>query len=59
MALDGIAVIVNASKVEDLTVEQIAQVFTGEIADWSEAGRRRLAPLPVSAARAAPAPGRL
>ena len=39
MALDGIAVIVNAgSKVEDLTVEQIAQVFTGEIADWSELG---------------------
>lgn len=31
VALDGIAVIVNAgSKVEDLTVEQIAQVFTGE-----------------------------
>ena len=39
VALDGIAVIVNAgSKVEDLTVEQIAQVFTGEIADWSELG---------------------
>ena len=39
IAMDGIAVIVNAdSKVEDLTVEQIAQVFTGEIADWSELG---------------------
>ena len=39
ICMDGIAVIVNAdSKVEDLTVEQIAQVFTGEIADWSELG---------------------
>ena len=39
VALDGIAVIVNAdSKVEDLTVEQIAQGFTGEIAVWSELG---------------------
>lgn len=39
VALDGIAVIVNAdSKVEDLSVEQIAKVFTGEIADWSELG---------------------
>ena len=34
VALDGIAVIVNAnSKVADLTVEQIAQIFTGEITD--------------------------
>ena len=39
VALDGIAVIVNAgSKVEDLSVEQIAQLFTGEITDWSEVG---------------------
>ena len=39
MALDGIAVIVNAnSKVADLTVEQIAKIFTGEITDWSEVG---------------------
>ena len=39
VALDGIAVIVNAgSKVEDLSVEQIAKIFTGEITDWSEAG---------------------
>ena len=37
VALDGIAVIVNAgSKVEDLSVEQIAKIFTGEITDWSE-----------------------
>ena len=39
VALDGIAVIVNAgSKVADLTVEQIAKIFTGEITDWSEVG---------------------
>ena len=39
VVLDGIAVIVNAgSKVEDLSVEQIAQIFTGEITDWSEVG---------------------
>ena len=39
VALDGIAVIVNAgSKVENLTVEQIAQIFTGAITDWSEVG---------------------
>ena len=39
VALDGIAVIVNAgSKVEDLSVEQIAKIFTGENTDWSEVG---------------------
>ncbi len=39
IALDGIAVIVNAdSQVEDLTVEQIAQIFTGEITNWSQVG---------------------
>ena len=39
VALDGIAVIVNAeSAVADLTVEQIAKIFTGEITDWSEVG---------------------
>ena len=39
IALDGIAVIVNAqNKVTDLTVEQIAQIFTGEITNWSELG---------------------
>ena len=39
IALDGIAIIVNnASKVEDLTVDQLKQMFTGEIANWSEVG---------------------
>ena len=39
IALDGIAIIVNnASKVEDLTVDQLKQTFTGEITNWSEVG---------------------
>ena len=39
IALDGIAVIVNAdSQVADLTVDQIAKIFTGEITNWSEVG---------------------
>ena len=39
VALDGIAIIVNnASKVEDLTVDQLKQMFTGEITNWSEVG---------------------
>ncbi len=37
IAMDGIAVIVNkANTVEDLTSEQIRQIFTGEVTDWSE-----------------------
>lgn len=39
LALDGIAVIVSAgNQVEDLTVEQIGQIFAGEITDWSQVG---------------------
>ncbi|MCD7947117.1 MAG: phosphate ABC transporter substrate-binding protein [Oscillospiraceae bacterium] len=39
VALDGIAMIVNtANPVEDLTVEQIAGLFKGEITNWSEVG---------------------
>ena len=39
LAYDGIAVIVNTeNSVEDLTIEQIAAVFTGEITNWSELG---------------------
>ncbi len=39
VALDGIAVIVNeACPVEDLSLEQIASIFTGEVSDWSELG---------------------
>ncbi len=39
LALDGIAVIVNVDNpVTDLTVEQIAGIFTGEIGRWSQVG---------------------
>lgn len=39
MALDGIAVIVNpANGVENLTMGEIAKIFTGEITDWSQLG---------------------
>ena len=35
IAMDGIAVIVNsANEVEDLTSEQIRQIFTGEVTEW-------------------------
>lgn len=37
VALDGVAVIVNNSvAVDDLTLEQIAKIYAGEITDWSE-----------------------
>ena len=39
VAKDGIAIVINpANPVEDLTIEQIAQIFTGEITNWSEVG---------------------
>ena len=39
VAKDGVAVIVNpANGVEDLTVEQIADIFSGKITNWSEVG---------------------
>ena len=39
LAYDGIAVIVNpANTVEDLDVETIAKIYTGEITNWSEVG---------------------
>lgn len=39
VAIDGIAVIVNPENpVSDLTVEQIAQVYTGEVTNWQEVG---------------------
>ena len=39
LAYDGIAVIVNpANTVEDLDIETIAKIYTGEISNWSEVG---------------------
>ena len=39
VAMDGIAIIVNkASKVADLSVDQLKQMFTGEITNWKDVG---------------------
>ena len=39
LAYDGIAIIVNPNNpVSDLSVEQIAKIYTGEIKNWSEIG---------------------
>ncbi|QXM05832.1 phosphate ABC transporter substrate-binding protein [Crassaminicella indica] len=39
IAKDGIAVVVNPfNEVEDLTLEQIKKIFTGEITNWKEVG---------------------
>ena len=39
IALDGIAIIVNKeSAVADLTVDQLKQMFTGEITNWKDVG---------------------
>ena len=39
VALDGIAIVVNkASKVADLTVDQLKQMFTGGITNWKDVG---------------------
>ena len=39
VALDGIAIIVNPENpVSDLTIEQIAAVYTGEITNWKDLG---------------------
>ncbi len=39
LAYDGIALIVNPeNKVEDLSLENIAKIYTGEITNWSEVG---------------------
>ncbi|MDY6313930.1 MAG: phosphate ABC transporter substrate-binding protein [Clostridia bacterium] len=39
VAIDGIAMVVNPeNKATDLTVDQIAKIYTGEIKNWSEVG---------------------
>ena len=39
IALDGIAIIVNnANPVQDLTIDQIAKIATGEVANWKDVG---------------------
>lgn len=44
VALDGIAVIVNEEcGVSDLSLEQVAAIFTGEVTNWSDVGGADLA----------------
>ena len=39
VALDGVAIVVNPENtVEDLTVDEIAQIFKGEITNWKDLG---------------------
>ena len=39
LALDGIAIVVNPENpVEDLSMEQIASIYKGEVTNWSEVG---------------------
>ncbi|HNS32482.1 MAG TPA: phosphate ABC transporter substrate-binding protein [bacterium] len=39
VALDGIAVIVNSSnRIENLTMQQVKDIYTGKISNWSQAG---------------------
>lgn len=39
VAIDGIAIIVNtANTTENLTLDQISKIYTGEIANWKEVG---------------------
>lgn len=39
VAIDGIAIIVNPSNpIEDLSVEQIGKIYTGEITNWKDVG---------------------
>jgi phosphate transport system substrate-binding protein len=41
VALDGLAVVVNpANKISELTIDQLADIFTGKIKNWKELGGR-------------------
>lgn len=66
MAKDGIAIIVNPNNpVADLSVEQIAQLATGEITNWADVGGtdgqvvfmgREAGSAPATASSPSPAP---
>ena len=44
VAIDGIAVVVNpANGVEELTIDQLGQIFRGEVTNWSEVGGEDMA----------------
>lgn len=39
VAIDGVAIVVNPSnQIADLTVEQIRQIYTGEVTNWQQVG---------------------
>lgn len=39
VAIDGIAIVVNPkNKVDDLTIDQISKIYTGEITNWKDVG---------------------
>jgi len=41
VALDGLAVVVNpANKISELTIDQLADIFTGKIRNWKDLGGR-------------------
>lgn len=49
IAKDGIAVVVNPDcNVEDLSIEQVKKIFTGEIKNWSEVGGSSADIVPVT-----------
>ncbi len=35
---DGVAIIVNGAGVDNLTIEQVAKIYSGEITNWSQVG---------------------
>lgn len=48
LAYDGIAIIVNtANAVEDLSIDEIAKIYKGEITNWSEVGGSDLEIVPI------------
>ena len=48
VAIDGIAIILNPENtVEDLTVEQIAALYTGEITNWKDVGGEDAPVVPI------------
>jgi phosphate transport system substrate-binding protein len=48
VCLDGVAIVVNAENpVTDLTVEELAKIFTGEIDNWSEVGGQAAPIVPI------------
>lgn len=43
VAMDGIAIVVNPSnKIDELTIEQIKDIYTGKVTNWSEVGGANL-----------------